>query len=253
MSEEECIYNLIPKDIPEKEKLARHKSKFRRTAIDDYRANKSLNKTLGPAKVETRPPELFLKKHEREQKLPPVDKFKYEDDDKRKPAVPTRDQKPVMGLRTNKNYITENALHNIMAAPRNPEHYHVDTRHGAKFVLEPSGLQPQHIHKKDYGVTPAYVEKRKEEIKKNQEQYDAYVAEHFRRGTMKQLSEEERCKILSGLKENWEQLHRDYLQLSVVIDTVPKIHYKEKLELQLKQLEKDIELMEVHNTIYVAN
>jgi len=253
MSEEESIYNLIPKDVPEKDKIHRHKSKFRRTVIDDYRANKSLNKTLGPAKVETRPPELFLRKHEKEPKLPPVEKFKYEDSDARRPPVPARDERPVMGQRTNKNYISENALQNIMSAPRNPEHYHVDTRRGDKFVLEPSGLQPQHIHKKDYGVTPAYVEKRKEEMKKNQEQYDAYVAEHFRRGTMKQLSEEERNRILTGLKENWEELHRDYLQLSVVIDTVPKINYKEKLEMQLKQLEKDIEMMEVHNVIYVAN
>jgi len=34
---------------------------------------------------------------------------------------------------------------------------------------------------------------------------------------------------------------------------VPKINHKEKLELQLKQLEKDIEMLETHGVIYVAN
>jgi hypothetical protein len=262
MNQEESIYNLIPRESPEKEKLNRHKSKFRRMVVDEFHSNKNANKTLGPAKVETRPPDLFLKKHEKEPKLPPRPgrnqneeerRFHYPDADAKRPPVPGRDERPVMGLRTNKDFITENALQNITAVPRKPERISVDTRHGDKMALEPSGLEPRHIHKKDYGVTPTYVIKRKEEMKVAQEQYDSYVAEHFRRGTMKQLTKQERTDILTGLKENWERLHRDYLHLSVMIDTVPKINYKEKLELELKQLEKDIEMMEVHNVIYIAN
>jgi len=105
----------------------------------------------------------------------------------------------------------------------------------------------------DFGETPAYVVKRKEEMQRAQDEYDAYVAEHFRRGAMRQLTEEERQAIVDGLKENWEQLHRDYLQLSVVIDTVPKKHRKERLEADMKQLERDVELFELHPAIYVAN
>lgn len=56
-----------------------------------------------------------------------------------------------------------------------------------------------------------------------------------------------------GLKDNWEQLHSDYLQLSVVIDTVPKKHRKERMEADMKQLEKDVELFELHPVIYVTN
>jgi len=251
-NKEESIYNLIPREEQAREKIERHKSKFRRSVIDEKNANKSLRKTLGPAKVETRPPELFLRKHEKEPKLPPVQKFQYIDG-QAKPPVPGRDERPVMGLRTTKDFINDNAVHNITAAPRKPDRAFVDTRHGDKIMLAPSGLEPKHIHKKDYGVTPTYVTKRKEELKKGQDEYDAYVAEHFRRGTMKQLSEEEHNHILNGLKENWEMLHTDYLKLSVMIDTVPKINYKERLELQLKQLEKDIEMLETHDVIYVAN
>ena len=95
--------------------------------------------------------------------------------------------------------------------------------------------------------------KRKEEMQRMQDEYDAYVAEHFRRGAMRQLTDEERQSIIDGLKQNWEQLHSEYQQLSVVIDTVPKQHHKERLEADMKQLEKDVELLELHPVIYITN
>lgn len=74
--------------------------------------------------------------------------FKYPDSDHRKPAVPRVDEKPVMGLHTNKDYITQNAVENIMAVPRKPERKLVDTRNGDKMLLEPSGLEPIFLRKK---------------------------------------------------------------------------------------------------------
>jgi hypothetical protein len=109
------------------------------------------------------------------------------------------------------------------------------------------------LHKKDFGETPEYIKKRKDEMKQAQDEYDAYVAEHFRRGAMRKLTDEEHQSLIDGLKDNWEQLHRDFLQLSVVIDTVPKKHRKERLEAEMKQLEHDIELLDSHQTIYIAN
>ena len=70
---------------------------------------------------------------------------------------------------------------------------------------------------------------------------------------MQQLSEEERRDILDGLKTNWEQLHHEFQCLSVVIDTVPKKLRKERLESEMKQLERDIEIFERHSAIYIAN
>ena len=43
-----------------------------------------------------------------------------------------------------------------------------------------------------------------------QEEYDIYVRDHFRRGAMQQLSDQERDEILAGLKANWEQIHHEY-------------------------------------------
>ena len=86
-----------------------------------------------------------------------------------------------------------------------------------------------------------YLKRRQEEIQRAQEEYDAYVSDHFKRGAMKQLPEEHRQAILDGLKKNWEQLHHEYQGLSVVTDTAPKKNRKERMEAEMKQLERDIE------------
>lgn len=41
--------------------------------------------------------------------------------------------------------------------------------------------------------------------------------------------------------------------LSVMTDTIPKKSRKERMEAEMAQLEKDIELMEKHPVIYIAN
>ena len=70
---------------------------------------------------------------------------------------------------------------------------------------------------------------------------------------MKKIEGEERQQILDGLKQNWAELHQEYQGLSVVIDTVAKKARKEKMEANMKQLEKDIEVIERHTVIYVEN
>lgn len=100
---------------------------------------------------------------------------------------------------------------------------------------------------------PTYLRKRQEEMARAQEEYNAYIAESFKKGAMKQLSESERGSILMGLKANWEDLYHQYQGLSVVTDTLPKKHRKERLEFEMKQLERDIQMMEKHSTIYISN
>lgn len=62
-------------------------------------------------------PALFLKSHAKEPNLPapgPPTMSKVHV----KPAVPTRDEKPVMGLTSNKNFITHNAVKAILLEPK---------------------------------------------------------------------------------------------------------------------------------------
>merc|ERR1711976_234496 len=253
---EESIYNLIPKEYQQPGKPPRHTSKFKTSVRTDNQKNKAEHKTMGQAKVPTRAPNDFLKKHEKEPRLPEKDgekKFEYPDESRKKPPVPKQQDKPIMGLKTTKDFIKQNTVENIMSVPKKPEKYFVDTRGGDKQPLDPSGLEPVYVHRKDYGEVPQYLERRKEDIRKAQEEYDAYVADHFRRGAMKCLSDMERNTILNGLKDNWGQLHHEYQGLSVVTDTAPKKNRKERMEAEMKQLERDIEMIEKHRVIYLAN
>lgn len=48
-------------------------------------------------------------------------------------------------------------------------------------------------------------------------------------------------------------MYHEFQNLPVEIDTIPKKLYKGKLESQMKQLEHDIEAIEKHKFIYIAN
>lgn len=235
-------------------KAPRYMSKFREQVKLEKQSNKAPNKSMGPAKVDVPLPQKYLLKHSKEPKLPEKKPFKYEDDELHyKPPVPARTDKPLMGLHTNKNFIKTNAVENIMAVPKKPQPAYTDTKKGDKQPLENSGLVPKYIKKKDYGQTPEYLLQRREEVRKAQEEYDSYVKERMKEGAMKQLSGEERFKILQALKKNWDDLHHQYQGLSVVIDTAPKKYRKERLEQEMKQLERDIDMIERHKTIYISN
>ena len=62
-----------------------------------------------------------------------------------------------------------------------------------------------------------------------------------------------RQSIIDGLKQNWEEIHHQYQGLSVVTDTAPKKNRKERMEAEMNQLERDIELLEKHSHIYIAS
>ncbi|XP_030846791.1 enkurin [Strongylocentrotus purpuratus] len=251
--QQESIYNLIPQEEVKQEKQARYTSKFRGNVKVEEKTKKTSSKTMGPAKVELKKPEEFHKKHSKEPQLPPKTKFSYPDEETKRPAVPKRDEKPLMGLKSNKNFVNTNAVENIMSVPKKPAANFVDTVNGATHPLTPSGLMPKYVKKKGYGEVPTYLQQRNEEVQRAQEEYDEYIKEHYRRGAMKCLTEEERKAIMDGLKKNWEEIHHQYQGLSVVTDTAPKKARKERMEAEMKQLERDIELLEKHKVIYISN
>jgi len=247
---EESIYNLVEKEPAKKIKPPRHVSKFSSTAKAEAKANKNESKTMGPAKVKLANPEEFTRKKEAAHKE--VTKFTYPDAANNKPKVPNHAEKPLMGIKSNKNFITTNAVDNILSVPKKPAANFVDTKHGATHPLDPSGLTPKYLKKKNYGQTPVYLEKRKEEVERMQQEYDEYVQESMKRGAMRELTLDERNNIIAGLKCNWEEIHHQYQGLSVVTDTAPKKNRKERMEAEMNQLEKDIELLEKHGKIYIA-
>ena len=59
--------------------------------------------------------------------------------------------------------------------------------------------------------------------------------------------------FLQGLRTNWSELHHVYQGLSLLTDTLPKKNRREKIEGQLDELEKFIELLEKHPIIVITD
>merc|ERR1712196_643947 len=225
--QEESIYCLIPPVIEPPPKPPLYRSRYPGTVP----ANKKGTATMGPLKVQPPEPHKYLKAYTREDnKLPEPRKFSYRDAGETKPAVPKREEKPVMGLVTSKNFITCNAVENILAVPKK-----TDVR------------QVSYMNKKGYGKVPAYLEKVKGEI---QDEYN-YIMQMQEManeemddegyGRTRMLSEGERIEMLNGLKTNWDRINKAYQTLSFTLDTPAKKQRKEEFEAQLEQLERDIE------------
>jgi len=251
--DEPTIYNLLAVEETKEKKPKAYTSKFRQTVKQEYVSGKGGAKTMGPAKVCVAAPTDYLKKHEKEPVLPKKEEFKYPDDARKRPQVPKNNDTPLMGLKTTKNFISTNAVENITAVPKLPAKKFVDTKNGDTQNLIPSGYEPVFVHKKEFGEVPMYLTKRKEEVKRAQEEYDQYISEQIRRTALRQLTNDERAAIIDGLKANWEDIQDQYQGLSVVTDTAPKKNRKERMEAQMKQLERDIELFEKHKVIYIGN
>lgn len=177
---------------------------------------------------------------------------------------------------------------------------------GGRFKLEESGLVPKYSKKDDFGKVPDYLVGFKEEKAKQQQEYEAYVAEVQRQSALYEVPQAERAevstgapepplapgrlhckavgnvqsfghmmlarttstaishhttltpprrehKVLSGLKQNWTALKKEYQGLSVVTDTSAKKLRRTRMESQLAQLEQDIQTIERHQIIYVGN
>uniref|UniRef100_A0A2K5EIW0 Enkurin domain-containing protein n=1 Tax=Aotus nancymaae TaxID=37293 RepID=A0A2K5EIW0_AOTNA len=201
MCPSECIYNLIPSDLKEPPQPPRYISIFKATVKDGMQKTKTAMKTMGSAKVEVPSPKDFLKKHSKEKTLPPIKMF--DQNVPKKPAVPLRTDHPVMGIQSEKKFINTNAADVVMGVTKKPKPIYVDKRTGDKHDLEPSGLAPKYINKKDY------------------EEYDRYIQENLKKVAMKRVSDEEREAILQGLKKNWEEVHKEFQSLSVFIDSIP--------------------------------
>merc|ERR1712216_1062789 len=231
--QEESIYCLIPPVIEPPPKPPLYRSKYPGTVP----ANKRRDATMGPLKVPPPDPHNYLKAYTREDnKLPEPFKFDYHDTTERKPGVPGRDDKPVMGLVTSKNFITCNAVENILAVPKK-----TDVR------------QVSYMNKKGYGKVPAYLEKVKGEIQ-DEYNYIMQMQEAAQEemddegyGRTRMLSEGERIEMLNGLKTNWDRINKAYQTLSFTLDTPAKKQCKEEFEAQLEQLERDIERLSKRN------
>lgn len=180
-------------------------------------------KKLGQAKPDVKN---FTKKGTGTMKLADVTKFQRTG--AKKEAVPKKNEKPIMGLTSDKNYIVANAVENILAAPKVKENKDRD-----------------YTKKKEYGKVPKYLTKIKNEIDQEYEMVREMQMEEEQQKDREKfmLLDNEREELIAALKKKWEVTHKTYQEITHVqkIDTVGLRRKKEQCEIDLKQLEKDIE------------
>lgn len=58
---------------------------------------------------------------------------------------------------------------------------------------------------------------------------------------------------VQGLRRTWDQLHREYQALPLILDTMSQKARKEHLESKMMLLENDISLIERFKNIYLPN
>lgn len=120
---------------------------------------------------------------------------KFTRDHAPKPAVPKKDEKPIHGLVSDKNFIVANAVENILAAPKLPQN-----------------TQKDYLKKKNYGAVPKYLTKIKNEI---EDEYnlvrEMQIEEQNEKDRQKFLMpENERQELIAALKKKWEVLHHQF-------------------------------------------
>nr|XP_056713765.1 enkurin-like [Euleptes europaea] len=251
---EENIYNLLPMEEgtpfrPPRRYISTFKPSVEREA---WGQNKAPCKTMGVPKLQVPTPKDFLQKYSKTLKLP---KRRKSRGSKKLPAlnVPRRTERPIMGIRSKKNFITANAAEAIMQVAKKPLRACVDVRKGDKFLIDDSGLVKKYLIKKDFGAVPRYLKRQNEAARRAKEESDNQIKETLSQKGPKRISKAEREDLLEGLKNNWEELNHAFQNMSVAVDTIPRKLYREKLETQMKQLEHDIGALEKHQLIYVAS
>lgn len=167
-------------------------------------------------------------------------KFEYRD--RTKPSVPKRDDKPILGIQSNKNFVTTNAVEAILMVPRSTKKKELN-----------------YLEKEDYGKPPEYLKFVKEEIRRENEMIDKYIKEQMgyrekEPDRYEEMSEEEKEELLYKLKLKWESVNREYQKIThlVNLDTIGQVRRKETMENELKQLESDIDRLQRAGTVLVA-
>eukprot|EP00164_Ancoracysta_twista_P000686 GFYU01000909.1.p1 GENE.GFYU01000909.1~~GFYU01000909.1.p1 ORF type:complete len:262 (+),score=76.05 GFYU01000909.1:224-1009(+) len=243
----ESIYNLIPPEEYHPPRPPRYRSQFAQSVKSEapsvyssFKGSKKSAGTFGPSKVPLRHPRQFLRSHEREPTLPEIKPFAYAISGlAKKPPVPRRHEKPLMGFVTTKNFITANAVENILAVPKK--------RPEEKILYR---------NKPDYGQVPSYLENVKDEIQAEYEYIkgmQAWEAEEDEGDRMYKLEEGDQVSLVKALKRKWHEIMIKYQRLPAILESQNQKDYKEHLEATLNDLEKSIEKLSKRNVFVTSD
>jgi hypothetical protein len=192
-------------------------------------------------------PSTFMKNMSKSRSVPSLLEVRRTNPDQLKPShmkeskfgpggggPPKRGELPVMNLVTSKNFIVANAVETILAAPKKP----VDNT-------------KDYFRKEDYGKVPKYLTLIKNDINAEYDYICRLKEQQYEQATahIQPLEEDERTRLLDGLKSKWEGVNCQYQAMThlTTLDTMGKMRRKEKYEAELGQMERDIERMNKRN------
>lgn len=174
----------------------------------------------------------WLKAHEHEPRLPQPAKPALKE--RRKAQLVPRDEAPLMGLSSGKDFVQTNVLEATQVAPKYKEQEEV------RYVFKPH-----------FGELPPYLRQRKKELEEQRA-----AAERA-----KQPPPEEGVQVLQGeeleglvhhLKLKWQSLNEAYVRLPCVLDTPSKRRRKEELEAQLAEIERDVRMLSKATAVRIS-
>jgi len=245
-NQEESIYDWVEQDEVTVTKPAMYRSRYKATdtrklAGSTFKVKQGNHGTFGKKNNRPNQNEFLKSKRDRgvaSNQIPT--KFNRTLAVSRKPNVPKRTEKPVMGLKTTKNFVVSNAVENILTvaskAPKKKTNY---------------------MKKSDYGKVPQYLKHVKNDIEEEMRVIEEYFTEQ-KSGFQEQgqiLSKAERQQLVAKLKQKWDATNKKYQKITHVVklDTIGKIKRKEAFERELDQLVKDIQLLSQKRPIRIVN
>ncbi|CAH1394481.1 unnamed protein product [Nezara viridula] len=274
----ETIHNLVFRSEPEEKKFPIYRSKFSKQVREEIKKRKECHKTFGLPKEMLAPTK--LKKGSRRVVRPDVDKTKP--DLPLKMKVPTREEWNNPAHREHTNFLLRNMIKAVRLKPPQGPSRAFDPASGRRYHAC-NLLAPKFSLKEDFGKVPKYLEERKrhlaeeaearrkqeEEKRKIEEENELLSADEEedtgrdtrisgqlekkkkREPIFRLVPQEERNELLLGLKKAWEELTKEFKLLPTVVDSVPMVKKKHNLEQILDKIERDIDLLERHQYIYV--
>ena len=233
MYQEESIYNLVENDkikpIKEKQYTSKYPYDLHPTASTfglktssypqvcnmngDFNLPrgahqlKGMSSTFGkPTGTYRKDPNFFTKKGHQYINYPQTERVRSTTDFK-KPSIPSKDDKPIMGLKSDKNFITANAVDVIlMATKKKPQ------------------TSTSYLSKKSYGKVPEYLSKIREDIEKEYKSIREMQIRNEEDEAKKKLKldTQEVDSLREGLQKRLAQLKKDYGNIThkTVFDTL---------------------------------
>jgi hypothetical protein len=173
-------------------------------------------------------PKVYLRKGTRDTNIPLVEKHPLiRNKESYKPPIPSRNDKPVQGLKSDKNYVTCNAIEMIKSFPKQTRDEQI------------------RLHE-EYGKVPTYLSSVKAVIEQEKKLVEKYVADQCGAAKEKEqvvMDDSERRELINRLKQRWDEVNSVYQKYchKVLLDTPGEIKRKASQEAELKQLEDDID------------